>query len=170
VIERKGDQSYTVEISDHKRILVHLDKMKATGNVPEEILVLHFATENEAEQRNSPSAYKVMGNREDPHGMGVVVQLMSQPSNENTWVDLQNLAGLPPLLENASQSKKTITKAKDKQKALSFCQARGFKHQLWISQMMLELHEWANPGAPCSNIPYISLFLLHADSHYTQAT
>jgi len=48
VIERNGDQSYTVKLSHHKRIMVPLDQMKDKSKVsaPEEIVELRFAAEN----------------------------------------------------------------------------------------------------------------------------
>jgi len=77
--------------------MVHLDQMKATSKVPapEEIVDLRFGAKNEAEQMEFPRVHKIMGNREGPHRMEVLVDSIDQPSNQSTWVELKRLAGVP---------------------------------------------------------------------------
>jgi len=97
VIKINGDQSYTVELSHHKRIMMPLEKMKATciASALEEIVELHFATKNEAEQMALTRVHKIMDNQEGPHGMEVLFEWMGKTPNESTWVELQKLGGVP---------------------------------------------------------------------------
>jgi len=57
--------------------------MESTRKVPspEEIVDLRLAAEDDAEKMEFPRVHKIMGNREGPHGMEVLVEWMGQPSN-----------------------------------------------------------------------------------------
>jgi len=159
VIERDGEQSYTVEFSHQKRIMVHLDQMKATSKVPapEEILELRFAAKNGAEQLELPRVHKIMGNREGPHGMGVLVELMGQQSNESTWVEWQNLAGLPQWLGEFFAIEGENSTSKEKSRQFCHFSKRGLSSiNCGSHRKMLELAKFSNSlGGPNSGTPYL---------------
>lgn len=84
MIKRDGDQTDTVKLSHHQRIIVPIDEMKATSKspAPKYIVDLGFAAEHEAEQMKIHIFHKLMGNREDSRGMEVLVEVMGKISSE----------------------------------------------------------------------------------------
>jgi hypothetical protein len=97
VVERNGDQSYTVEIGRNNHVMVHVDQMKkcTMSEVPEMIGELSYTPSDVAEQLELPRVEKILEHRESPKGLELLVQWMGSPPSEATWVALQDLAEIP---------------------------------------------------------------------------
>ena len=98
VVERNGDQSYTVRLGHHNHIMVHADQMKkcTISEVPEILETLAYTLGDTAEHLSVPLVDKVLKQRKTTEGIELLVQWKGSTPSEATWVEPQKLVDLPP--------------------------------------------------------------------------
>ena len=102
VVERNGDQSYTVQLNRRARVMVHVDQMKrcTITEAPEVIEELSYTPGDVAEQLEIPQVQKILDHRKGAEGLEMLVQWKGTPISEATWTKLESLTEVPSWIVN----------------------------------------------------------------------